>query len=299
MSVIPSQMSLTNLMTTSLDQYQSQLAQVEQKLTSGNNISQPSNDPVGVANLINVNASLSSYKQYAKNITDGQTVASLANASMTQAVSVVQKISSVLVQAGGPGVTKSNADGIASQLQGLEQSLLGVANTTYLGQAIFAGTSGSTLAYSTSSTGAVSYIGNTQQPTVAAAPSVELPTSITNPFGASASGGGGIFGAINQAISDLKSGNITTAAGTDLKAVQQQLSALENQAAQAGVNDAQFQVMSNQVTGAITQATNEVGAIQNVNTAKLTTQYQQQINNYQVALYTVSQLNQPTLAHYL
>jgi flagellar hook-associated protein 3 FlgL len=218
---------------------------------------------------------------------------------MTQAVSVVQKISSVLVQAGGPGVTKSNANGLASQLQGLEQSLLGVANTTYLGQAIFAGTSGSPLAYSASSTGAVSYIGNTQQPTVAAAPNVELPTSITNPFGASASGGGGIFGAINQAISDLKSGNITTAAGTDLKAVQQQLSTLENQAAQAGVNDAQFQVMSNQVTGAVTQATNEVGSIQNVNTAKLTTQYQQQINNYQVALYTVSQLNQPTLAHYL
>ncbi|WP_276945267.1 hypothetical protein [Ferrimicrobium acidiphilum] len=77
------------------------------------------------------------------------------------------------------------------------------------------------------------------------------------------------------------------------------MSTLENQAAQAGVNDAQFQVMSNQVTGAVTQATNEVGAIQNVNTAKLATQYQQELNNYQVALYATSQLNQPTLAHYL
>jgi flagellar hook-associated protein 3 FlgL len=205
----------------------------------------------------------------------------------------------VLIQAGGPGVTQSNANGIASQLQGLEQSLLGVANTTYLGQAIFAGTSGSPLAYSTSSTGAVSYIGNTQQPTVAAAPNVELPTSITNPFGASSSGGGGIFGAINQAVTDLQSGKLSAVTSTDLHQVHTQLTNLENQAATAGVQYDQFQVMSRQVTGAVTQATNQVAAIQTVNTAKLATQYQQELNNYQVALYATSQLNQPTLAHYL
>jgi flagellin-like hook-associated protein FlgL len=57
--------------------------------------------------------------------------------------------------------------------------------------------------------------------------------------------------------------------------------------------------MSQQVTGAVTQAQSEVGTIQNANVAQLATQYQQELNNYQVALYATSQLNQPTLAHYL
>jgi flagellar hook-associated protein 3 FlgL len=298
MSMIPSQMSLSALMTSSLDQYQTQLGQMQQTLTAGVNISQPSDNPAGVASLINVNASLSAYNQYQTNITEGQTVASLANASMTQAVSIVQKISSVLVQAGGPGVTLDNAKGLASQIQGLEQSLLGVANTTYLGQAIFAGTSGASSAYQQSASG-VTYVGYGSAPTVAAAPGVELPTSLTDPFGATTSGGQGVFAAINAAVSDLSSGNISTAAGADLSSVQAQLTKLENQAAQAGVNYDQFQVMSRQVTGALTQANNEVGAIQNVNTAQLATQYQQELNNYQVALYATSQLNQPSLAKYL
>ncbi|WP_298338397.1 hypothetical protein [Ferrimicrobium sp.] len=299
MSMIPTQMSLSALMTTSLDQYQTQLGSLEQTLTTGENISQPSDSPTGVANLINVNASLSAYNQYQTNIKEGQTVASLANASMTQAVSIVQQISSVLVQAGGPGVTTANAQGLASQLQGLEQSLLGVANTTYLGQPIFAGTSGSTTAY-TDSGGTVTYQGNGSAPQVAAAPGVELPTSLTDPFGATKTGGQGIFAAINSAISNLSpGGSISAAAGTDLSQVQTALTALENKAAEAGVNYDQFQVMSQQVTGAVTQATNEVGAIQNIDTAQLTTQYQQELNNYQVALYATSQLNQPTLAQYL
>jgi len=297
MSMIPSQMSLSALMTTSLDQYQTQLSAMEQTLTTGNNISSPSDNPTGVASLINVNATLSAYNQYQSNITEGQTVASLANASMTQAVSIVQQISSVLVQAGGPGVTASNAKGLASQISGLEQSLFGVANTTYLGQAIFAGTTGGTSAYSMSS-GTVSYTGNTTPPSVAAAPGVQLNTSVTDPFGANSSSGG-IFAAIKTAVNDLNSSNPTANISNDLGAVQSQLKQLENQAAQAGVNYDQFQVMSQQVSGAVTQATNEIGAIQNINTAKLTTQYQQELNNYQVALYATSQLNQPTLAHYL
>jgi flagellar hook-associated protein 3 FlgL len=295
--MIPSQMSLSAMMTTSLDQYQSRLSTMEQTLTTGNNISSPSDNPTGVASLINVNATLSSYNQYKSNITEGKTVASLANASMTQAVSVVQKISSVLVQAGGSGVTASNAKGLASQISGLEQSLFGVANTTYLGQAIFAGTSGGTTAYSMSSGGTVSYTGNSTPPSVAAAPGVQLNTSVADPFGATSSSGG-IFAAIKQAITDLNSNN-TANYSSDLGKVQTQLKSLENQAAQAGVNYDQFQVMSQQVSGAVTQATNEIGAIQNINTAKLTTQYQQELNNYQVALYATSQLNQPTLAHYL
>jgi flagellar hook-associated protein 3 FlgL len=284
----------------SLDLYQNQLNQMESTLATGQNISMPSENPAGTVDLLGANTSLSTYNNYSANIKVGQTVASLANQSLSQAVDLVQKMREVLIQAGAPGVTATNAQGLASQLAGLEQSLLGVANTTYQGLAIFGGTSGVGQAY-TQPGGpgtAVTYQGNQQTSSVQAAPGISLDTSIPDPFGASTASGG-IFSAINQAITDLNNGNISAVTSTDLANLTTQLNALTNQSATAGINYQQFQLISNQVESAVTQITAEVSSIQNVDYAKLTTSYQQALSNYQVALYAASKVAQPTLASYL
>lgn len=298
--MLPTELGLSSVLTTNLEAYQTQLDSMQQTLAAGQNISRPSDSPTGVVNLLDVNASLSAYQQYQTNLKGGQTVASLANSALSQAVDIVQQMHSVLVQAGSPGVSATNAKALGQQLAGLETSLLGVANTTYLGQAIFAGTSAAAQAYAQPGGPgtAVTYQGNGTAPSVTVAPGVQLPTSLADPFGASSSGGG-IFAAVNQAITDLNSDNLQAVTGTDLGALQQQLSTLTDQAASAGVNYQQFGVMANQVTNAIAEIQGQVGAIQNLDYAKLTTQYQAQLNNYQVALYAASQINQPTLAQYL
>ncbi len=297
---IPSELALSSAMANSLTNYQNQLNQLEITLAQGQNISQPSDNPSGVVALGNATASLSAYQQFATNIKTGETVASLANSSLNQAVNLVQQIRSAMIQVGSPGVTASSAAGIASQISGLEQSLLGVANTTYLGNAIFAGTSGAAVAYSQpgGSGTAVSYNGNSTATEVAAAPALSIATSVTDPFGVTSTSGG-VFAAINQTLSDISSGNYSAVTSSDLNSVTTALGNLTDQAAKAGVNYSQFQLMSNQVSAAVTSITGQVASIQNLDYASLTTQYQQQLNNYQVALFAASKVAQPSLASYL
>lgn len=300
MAMLPTELGLASVLTTNLEAYQTQLDSLQGTLAAGQAISKPSDSPTGVVDLLDVSASLSAYQQYQANLKGGQTVASLANSALSQAVDIVQQMNSVLVQAGSPGVSATNAKALAHQLAGLETSLLGVANTSYLGQAIFGGTQAVSEAYlQPGGPGtAVTYQGNSTPPTVAVAPGVELPTSLADPLGAS-SAGGGIFAAVNQAIADLNGDNLVAATGADLGNLQAQLGALTNQAASAGVNYRQFGVMATQATNAIAEIQGQIGSIQNLDYAKLTTQYQAQLNNYHVALYAAAQINQPTLAQYL
>ena len=297
---IPSELALSSAMANSLTNYQTQLNQLETTLAQGQNISQPSDNPSGVVALGNATASLSAYQQFASNIKTGETVASLANSSLNQAVNLVQQIRSAMLQVGAPGVTASSAAGIASQISGLEQSLLGVANTSYMGNAIFAGTSGAAVAYSQpGGTGtAVSYNGNSTATQVAATPTLSIATSVTDPFGATSTSGG-VFAAINQVISDISSGNYSAVTGTDLATITTALGNLTDQSATAGVHYSQLKGMSTQVAAAVTSITGQVASIQNLDYASLTTQYQQQLNNYQVALFAASKVAQPSLASYL
>jgi flagellar hook-associated protein 3 FlgL len=300
MDPLMTSLSLAGTLSASLDAYQSQLSQLQVQLASGQAIQQPSDNPAGTVDLLGAQTQLASYQQYQANLSYGQTVAQLANASLSQAVSIVQQARSVILQAGAPGVTPSVAKGLAQQLQGLETSLLGVANTTYEGQAIFAGTSAAATAYSQPGGPGtpVTYLGNQQSPSVAAAPGTVISTSMPDPFGATSSSGG-IFAALNQTISDLNGGNLQAVTTTDLTAVTTALGNLTNQAGAAGEAVDQFQNLTNQISSAIAQIQAQVSSLQGLNYAEVTTQYQTLLNNYQVALYAAAQVKQPTLASYL
>jgi len=300
MEPIMTSISLAGTLSSSLDAYQSQLSQLQVQLSSGQAIQAPSDNPAGTVDLLGAQTQLAAYQQYQANLAYGQTVAQLANSSLTQAVSIVQQARSVILQAGAPGVTTPVAQGLAAQLQGLETSLLGVANTTYEGQAIFAGTASVQTAYVQSGGPGtpVTYQGNQQTQTVAAAPGIALATSIPDPFGVTGPSGG-IFQALNKTIADLQAGNVTAATTTDLGAVTSALEALTNQAGAAGETVAQFSNLTSQIQSAVTQVQAQVSGLEGLNYAQVTTQYQTLLNNYQVALYAAAQVKQPTLASYL
>ncbi len=300
MSLLSTSISLTNALVASLDSYQNQLTQLQQQLASGQAIQQPSDNPSGTVALLGAQTQLAGYQQYQANLTYGQTVAQLANASLSQAVTILQQARTTLLQAGAPGVTPAVAAGLAQQLRGLETSLLGVANTTYGGQAIFGGTADVATAYAQPGGPGtpVSYLGNQQAPSVAAAPGIVVSTSLADPFGVT-SPQGGVFAALNQAINDLSSGNVQAATSTDLAQLTSALDTLTNQAGAAGETVTQLENLTQQVTAAITQVQAQVSSLQGLNYAQVTTQYQSLLNNYQVALYAAAQVRQPTLASYL
>ncbi len=290
-SYIPglTQQSLSSELAFQLNNTQTQLNDLTSQLSAGVNVTKPSDNPTALVQILGVQSQLTRYTQYQSNATDGLGLASLANTSMSDAVNILQQARVTLLQAGSPGAAQG-ASGLVASLQSDMKSLLTIGNTTYLGTAVFGGTSGAAAAYSASG----AYLGNSTSPTRSVAPSYQVPVSVTDPFSA-------ILSALKGAITDLSASppNINAAITTDLQNFDTAFQGVQSAAGQVGSIVQQLTLDQQQATLSVQNLTTELGSLQNLNMAQATTQFQQIQNNYQIALYVTSKSVQQTLAQYL
>ena len=284
--------SLAQMLINSVQQDQSNLTNLQQLLASGMNISKPSDNPTQVNNLLDVQSALARSNQMIANAKDGLAMLGVANGAMSSAVNIMQQARATLLSAGNSSLPPASIKAIASSLSGNLQALMDVANTQYLGVAIFGGTSGATAAYDSSG----NYLGNTTPPTRTVAPGVTLPSSVTDPLGGS--GGSNMIVTLNQIIADLSSGSPANLQ-SDITNFDAAFSNILSSAGQIGSQFQEMTSISQQTT--LTQQTlsNQLGGIQSVDVAAVTTQYQQAMSNYQVTLYATAKVAQPSLATYL
>jgi flagellar hook-associated protein 3 FlgL len=182
--------------------------------------------------------------------------------------------------------------------------LLNLANTTYAGQAIFAGTGNVTTAFDAAGT----YVGGGSAPTRTVAPGTQLAIAVT---GSSVFGSGttgllstvpgnlGVLAQLSQDISTGTTASLASAMGPDLQNLDQAISTVEDQAAQLGAQYQQMSTMQQHATNSQASLTAELSGVQSVNVAQATTNLQQQQNTYQSALWAASQLNQNSLIQFL
>ncbi len=295
MYTLPLTQSAISLMSsTNLNMDQNQLQVLQNQLTVGQNITQPSDNPAGVVAVMNVSAQQVRFNQYQTNAQSGLTIAQMANGTLNDAVSVLQSARTTLLQAGSSAVTPASASGLIASLQADSKTLLGMANTAYMGNAIFAGTSGSQTAYDSSG----NYLGFGPPPSTTVAPGFQAPTVVVAPFGQSGSSTN-MFSAIQKAITDLQAGNYSAVYQGDLQNFDTAFNQVTSAAATQGEYVKELQFMQNQATQSLQNVQTQFGNLQNINYPQLTTQYSQQLSNYQIALQVVSQAVQPTLAKYI
>jgi flagellar hook-associated protein 3 FlgL len=295
MNIAPiSQSAITSLMASELNSNQNSLTQLELMLSSGQNISQPSDNPAGIEQLLGVSSSQTRFTQYVANAQSAMSVAQLADSTLNNALTVIQSARDTMLAAGGPGVTPTSAVGLIDNLKGDMSSLLALSNTAYQGNAIFAGTSGSTTAYDSSG----NYVGSSSSPTTTVSPGFSAPITVTAPFGTTGSSSN-IFTVLKQAITDLQSGNYTAVASTDVGSLDTAFNGVTSAAATQGQYYQTLSTMQLQATQALQSIQTQYGNLQNINTAQVSTEYSQQLSNYQVALNVASKAVEPTLAQYI
>jgi flagellar hook-associated protein 3 FlgL len=281
---------------------EAQQATLEEQLSTGDSINQASDNPAGAAELLQLNGNLARAQQYESNANDGSGWLSLGNSTMNQIVSTLQSVQSTVESVSGavlsnePGTLQS----LAAQVTAAQGDLLSLANTTYGGQAIFAGTGNVTEAYDQSG----NYVGGGSAPTRTVAPGVQVPVSVTGQqiFGTGSSGILGAGGILAQIVSDLQTG--TTASLSNLQAtVAPALTSAITQAtavaAQMGSNYQSMQTFSQQATNAQQALQTEISGLDGTNVAQATTQLTEDQNSYQSALWATSQLSQDSLVQFL
>ena len=292
---------------------QTNLANLQEQIATGNAINAPSDNPAGAANLLQLQAGLTRANQYSANAQDGTGWLTLANSTVSSVMSNLQQVLG-LVQ----GVTGSSLTGqattfqaTAGQVSAALTEITNLANTTYEGnQALFAGTGNPTQAYDQNG----NYVGGGNAPTRTVAPGTQIPVSVVGPtiFGTGAAGGAGNgllgngtsgapVGVLQQIVNDLTSNppKLSSLSGSDLTNLQNAISTVESAAGTLGAFQQQVEGFAQQATSSATALTQQLGNVQSTNVAQAITSLQLQQTAYQEALYATSQLSTDSLAKYL
>jgi flagellar hook-associated protein 3 FlgL len=194
----------------------SELAQTQSQLSTGLKLQNAADDPVAMVEVNQLNAQLSASQQQVSN---GNAVTSglqLEQNALTSATTALQSARDLAVEGNNTDLTLSDRQALATQLQQLQQTLLGAANSQDAnGDYLFGGTATSTPPFVQSGS-AVTYQGSDQVNQVQIGPdqSVSIGDAGSNVFMNLAAGNGTFttaVGAANTGDASIDTGSVTNA----------------------------------------------------------------------------------------
>ncbi len=304
MTMRVTQGATTAVMLAGLESNQSQLSKLEQQLSSGKAISKPSDNPVGAGQAMQLQGEISRNTQYQNNAQDGLSWLGTADNALQGGVTILQQLQSLVTEGANTGSNSSaSLSAIATQVAGLKQQMVGVANSSYLGRPVFGGTTTNTVAYATDpTTGAVTYQGDTGQVmrTVGANTQVQVNVNASDAFGTpstSTTTGNDVFTMFDKITNDLTNnpGNLSS----DITAVQTSLARMSSAQAGEGASYNRISAMNTVAGDQITNLTGNLSDVVNVDTALTVTNETMQQAAYQASLQAMSNILQLSLTDFL
>ena len=289
-----------------LQTQQSKLAQLQEKATSLDKISRPSDDPAATAQALETRARLAATSQYSRNIDDGGSWLNAADSVLGQASNVMNRILDLTVQAGNGALNQANKDAIAVELEGLNKDLLSIANSKHLGRNIFAGSSDTAQAFSAPIPANPSVPGDTGTPSafngvvggsverrVSADRTVRVDADGVAIFG---NGASSVFDAVSKAVASLRKGEDAT---VHLGNLQSAAKNIINGRAEIGTRQVQLERAGNINTELEATLDAQKMGIEKADLGSVILDLKLQETNYQVALAATARVLQPTLMDFL
>ena len=146
-----------------LDQ-QEALAKVQQQVATGKRVLAPSDDPVGIAQVINLQDALHRTEQFQKNIDNATGRLNLEEGVLDGVTNILQRVRELAVYANNATQTNDTRGYIAEEIAQLGDELLGQANTMDSdGEFLFAGSKGRFKPFSKDDKGSFLYYGDDTQ----------------------------------------------------------------------------------------------------------------------------------------
>lgn len=286
-------LSLFNLLSTSLDNTSSSLQQVETQLATGKQVIQPSDDPNAYAAAEVLNAQSSAVSNDLVLAQQVQAQLTTADGALANVGNAIDSAISIATQGADATTSASTMATLGSQVQAILQQVIGEANSQYGGAYLFAGNQVLSAPYSATGT----YSGDSGSNFVTFSNGTQVQTNVSGQsiFGDSS---GGLIATLSSLASALNSGNQAAVAAT----LPQLQSALSNLAAARGNIGINLQSVNNLITNDNSQSTALQGSIQNlvgVNVAQAAAQEQETLLQQEALVSLGSDLGKMPLVNIL
>ncbi|MFZ0284594.1 MAG: flagellar hook-associated protein FlgL [Terriglobales bacterium] len=185
------------------------------ELSSGSSINKPSDNPAGAAQITRIDDLSSQLDSYQSSLSSISGQLSTADSTLDSVVTVLQRAISLGTEGANGTLSDTDRAGVATEVTGIQSQLLSLANTSYQGQYIFAGTAATQpFVADPSQASGVRYDGNNGTNSVTIGSGYQL--QINLPGSQIFNGPGDVFQAINDLITSLQSNTGIDTAVTEL-----------------------------------------------------------------------------------
>ncbi|NJC74187.1 flagellar hook-associated protein 3 [Planosporangium thailandense] len=270
------------------------LGDIQQRLSSGKQVSQPSDSPTAAVEIMQYRGQLATNDQYSRNADDALGWLGTIDTSVSSIISQVQQARQLTLtgMSNGAGGSTDARAALAAQVDQIRQSVIGVANTKYLDRPVFGGTTAGSAAFT--STGA--YVGDSGLVARTVGDNVKVTVGESGPtyFG---SGSTQLFSVLSDISNHLTTDPTQLAADLDnLDAALQTLQTAQSTVGARYNQVTQMQQAANDRTDALTA---QLSDVEDIDLPKTITDMMLQQNAYQAALGAAAKVVQPSLVDFL
>lgn len=280
-----------------LNQSQLQTQQATTEISTGRSVNQPSDNPTAAALLVENNDQATFTTGYLQSLTALQGQFSTADSTLSSVVTALQRAISLGVEGGNGTLSDSDRVAIATELQGIQSQLISLANTSYQGHFIFAGTNTGTAPFVANANlpSGVQYVGNTDVNQVSVGSGYKIAVNVPGSQLFSAAGND-VFLAVNNLIQALQTNTGIAAA---VGAVGDASSSVSAQRVFYGNAENQVQSQTAYLNTAKLQISQQENALAGADLSAAATNLTQSQLDTQATLAAISKITQSNLFDYL
>jgi len=191
-----------------IEQTQQQINTDLQQTSSGQSVNAPSDNPAASALLVQNADQTSEADQFLRSIGSVQGEMQNTDATLSSVVTALQRAISLGVEGANGTLNATDRAALAVEVQGIQSQMLSLANLSYQGKFVFAGTASQTAPYvlDPAVPSGVRYVGNSTANTITVGNDFKIQSNLPGSQIFS-SPGTDVFQAIQDLITNLQSGN--------------------------------------------------------------------------------------------
>ncbi len=257
----------------SLNQVTANEQTLTEELSTGVSVNSPSDNPVAAGQNVLLTSQLNADDTFSQTATSVESMLQVGDSALGNVVSQLTSALSLATEATNGTLSASNEQSISAQLTGIRDEVMSLANSSYMGQYIFAGSQGSTAPFAldtTTSPLTVTYSGDAQVSYVQTPTGQNIQTNL--PGDQIFIAGPNVLGTLNSLISDFSSGTASASSATDLSQLSSALNYVSQQRVTLDDSLTRLTAAGNYDTAESTQLQSAQDSLIQANTAQVATQ---------------------------
>ena len=283
---------------TNLQRNLTSMSSLQGKLSSGKELQRPSDDPSGVGRAMAMRADQAAAVQAQRNAADGVAWLAQIDTALQSSIAALRSARTLTVQGANSGsMGQTSRDAIATELDGIRDTLLDLANTNVNGRLVFAGTSSDGVAFD-DGTGTTPYdwhgvAGAGVMRRLGPDATVRVDADGQAAFGV---GANSVFQLIDDIAADLRAG---VEVSGRLGEIDTHMNSMLSTIADVGIRYKQVTDTQKSLELTVQNFTSSISGIEDIDLAQTILELQMQEVAYQGALGATARVLQPTLMDFL